>query len=183
MNSRSGSVRSRPSPSRSATWPADETAGAAGRGDLAHDLHPPGGRDRVRGGENLEGLREQGVAGEDREGLAEDLVRGRPPAADVVVVHRRQVVVDQRVGVDHLDGRRHRQRQRAIEAAALRRGEGERRAQALAAPERAVADRLGESRQVTGDRREHPIEKGLDQDGGLAQIDLGVRPPDRCRSR
>ena len=42
--------------------------------------------------------------------LAEDLVAGRPAAAQVVVVHRRQVVVDQRIGVDHLDGAGRRQR-------------------------------------------------------------------------
>ena len=54
--------------------------------------------------EHLEGQRQQGVAGQDRRRLAEHLVAGRPAAAQVVVVHRRQVVVDQRVGVDHLDG-------------------------------------------------------------------------------
>ena len=52
-------------------------------------------------------LGEQAVAGEDRHVLAEHHVRGRAAPAQVVVVHRRQVVVDQRVGVDQLDrGRR-----------------------------------------------------------------------------
>ena len=47
--------------------------------------------------------------GEDRHVLAELHVAGRLPAAQLVVVHRRQVVVDQRVGVDQLDRARQRQ--------------------------------------------------------------------------
>jgi hypothetical protein len=56
--------------------------------------------------EEAEGERQQRVAGEDRERLAVDLVAGRPAAAQVVVVHRGQVVVDEAVGVDALDGGR-----------------------------------------------------------------------------
>ena len=48
-------------------------------------------------------LGEQPVAGEDRHVLAEGHVAGGLAAAQLVVVHRGQVVVDQRVGVDHLD--------------------------------------------------------------------------------
>ena len=48
-------------------------------------------------------LREETVAGEDRHVLAEGHVTGGLAAPQLVVVHRRQVVVDQRVGVDHLD--------------------------------------------------------------------------------
>ena len=57
-------------------------------------------------GEEADRLGEQAVAGEDRDVLAVDDVRGRPAAAQLVVVHRRQVVVDQRIGVDELDRRR-----------------------------------------------------------------------------
>ncbi len=56
-----------------------------------------------------EGLRVEPVAGEDRDVLAERDVAGGPAAAQVVVVHRRQVVVDQRVGVDQLERGRQRQ--------------------------------------------------------------------------
>ena len=52
------------------------------------------------------GLREQPVAGEDRDVLAERDMARRPAAPQVVVVHRGQVVVDERVGVDELDRRR-----------------------------------------------------------------------------
>ena len=54
--------------------------------------------------ENFERDGEQRVAREDGDAFAEDLVRGRPAAAEVVVVHAREVVVDERVGVDALDG-------------------------------------------------------------------------------
>jgi hypothetical protein len=55
-------------------------------------------------GQQFEGERLQRVAGEDGGRLVERDVAGRLAAAQIVVVHRRQVVVDQRVGVDHLDG-------------------------------------------------------------------------------
>ena len=57
----------------------------------------------MRGGD-LEGVREERVAGQDRHRLSEDTVAGGTPAAQIVVVERRQIVVDQRVGMDHLDG-------------------------------------------------------------------------------
>jgi hypothetical protein len=44
----------------------------------------------------------QGVPRQDRGGLVEGLVAGGPAAPQVVVVHGRQVVVDQRIGVDQL---------------------------------------------------------------------------------
>jgi len=61
------------------------------------------------GGEDDESFGEQGVAGEQCRGLVELFVRGRPAAAEVVVVHARQVVVDERVGVQALDRDRGRQ--------------------------------------------------------------------------
>ena len=60
-----------------------------------------------------EGLGVERVAGEDRDVLAERDVARRAAAAQVVVVHRRQVVVDERVGVDQLDRGGERQDARA----------------------------------------------------------------------
>ena len=59
----------------------------------------------ARLGDPVERQRQQRVAGQDRGRLAEHLVVARPPAPEVVVVHRRQIVVDQRVAVDQLDRR------------------------------------------------------------------------------
>ncbi len=55
--------------------------------------------------QHLVGERLQGIAGEDRRRLAVSLVAGGTAAAQVIVIERRQVVMDQRIGVDHLQGR------------------------------------------------------------------------------
>ena len=54
-------------------------------------------------------LRQQRVAREHGDAVAENLVVGWLAAAEIVVVHRRQIVVDERIGVDALDGARERQ--------------------------------------------------------------------------
>ena len=50
--------------------------------------------------ERLECQREQRVARQDRHGFAEDFVGSELAAAVIVVIERRQIVVDQRIGVD-----------------------------------------------------------------------------------
>ena len=54
---------------------------------------------RGRGGHELERDSQKRVAGEDRRRLVERLVDRRHAAPEVVVVHRRQIVVDERIGV------------------------------------------------------------------------------------
>ena len=88
------------------------------------------------------------VAGEDRDVLAEGDVAGRAAAAQLVVVHRRQVVVDQRVGVDQLERRRERHHLRGIAADRDRGREREHRADPLARREQRVAHRLDEPGEV-----------------------------------
>jgi hypothetical protein len=91
-------------------------------------------------------------------------VHCRTPAPDIVIVHAREIVVNERVGVDDLDGRR--------EHAAIGRasnslvccGEQE-RAQSLSTAEEAVANRVG-------DARLDPIELGA--------AELGERVVDRA---
>jgi hypothetical protein len=103
-----------------------------------------GGLARLMGQQMPEGLGIEPVAGEDRNVLAESHVIRRPAPAHVVVVHRRQVVVDERVRVDELD--RGGQRQQLADVLADRTGgrEGEDRPDALAARQQAVAHRLDE---------------------------------------
>ncbi len=59
--------------------------------------------------QNLEGQGQQGVSGQNGHGFAEDFVAGGPAPAQVVVVQRGQVVMDQRVSVDQFQraGGRH----------------------------------------------------------------------------
>jgi hypothetical protein len=51
----------------------------------------------------LEGPRLQCVAGEAGHRFSENNVAGGPAAAEVIIVHRRQIVVNQRIGVNDLD--------------------------------------------------------------------------------
>lgn len=55
-------------------------------------------------GQQLKRQRQQGVAGEDGGCFVERLVARRTTPPQIVVVHRRQIVMDQRIRVDHLDG-------------------------------------------------------------------------------
>ncbi len=50
-------------------------------------------------GKDLEGERQQRVSRQDCGRLIESLVHGRPPAAQIVIVHRRQVIVSERIAM------------------------------------------------------------------------------------
>ena len=63
------------------------------------------GQRRAQYGPKCLGL--EGVAGQHGRALAEDLVVRRLAAAEIVVVHAGQVVVDERIGVQHLYGAGH----------------------------------------------------------------------------
>jgi hypothetical protein len=105
--------------------------GAGSRGDARH---------------HAERFGQERIADQDRRALPVHLVARRPPAAEVVVVHRRQVVVDQRIGVDELERARERQGAGRRHARDLAGREREDRADPLAAGEQAVAERLAELR-------------------------------------
>ena len=84
--------------------PADHAA-EPGRARERRDERDAHGCVRVRvfPRQDVEGEREQPVAREDRRRLIESLVRGRPPAPQIVIVHRRQVVVRERVTMHELE--------------------------------------------------------------------------------
>ena len=121
--------------------------------------------------EQRERLGLQAVAGENRDAVAVDDVQRRPAAAQRVVVHRRQVVVDQRVGVNQFDRAGGRQRERrtprpaaslSARATASAAASVEHRPQTLAAGEDAVAHRLADERRARGRRRQIPLERVVD---------------------
>ena len=148
---------------------ADHPGCAGGVGHERDRREPPAGQllGRDRGGcgrfarEQRERLRQQRVAGENRHALAEDDVGRRAAAAQRVVVHRGQIVVDERIGVDQFQrargGKREGVRVREAFAAAFRdrlRGrEDEHRPQPLAAGEEAVAHRLADDGGCLAGRR------------------------------
>ncbi len=78
-------------------------AGADGAGDFFEDVDGGDGR-AVKAGDGVEGESLEGVAGEDGDGVAEDLVAGGLAAAEIVIVEGGKIVVNERVGMEHLDG-------------------------------------------------------------------------------
>ena len=99
-----------------------------------------------------EGLRVERIAGKNRLTLAKHHVRRRPPTPQRVIVHRREIVVHERIGVDQFDcacgGERQLARLVVIESRVrchgFGGGEDEQRAQPLAASHHAVAHRVGQ---------------------------------------
>ena len=100
------------------------------------------GRQRRIARQQLKGQRLQGIAHQHRGGLIERLVTGRPAAAQIIVIHRRQIVVHQRIDVHELDGAGRRLDLILRQAQGTRGGEQQRRPDALAAAQHAVAHRL-----------------------------------------
>jgi hypothetical protein len=92
-------------------------------------------------GEDLERERVEAVAGKHRLGFPERPVDGRLAAPEVVIVHARQIVVDQAVDMDRLDRAADPQRPLGIDREQLSGSGGKQRAQALAAADRCVAHR------------------------------------------
>ncbi len=151
---------------------------ARGPGRLGHErdrAQPPGrGRGvvrRGRPGHHAERLGEQTVAREDGQTVAEDDVGRRPAAAQRVVVHRRQVVVHEGVGMDQLDGAGERQDEVPGRAGVGRRvrcvsrvhgvsgGQRQDRAEPLAARGHAVSHRLGDQRRAAGCARQQLVQR------------------------
>ncbi len=176
----------------SCRWRSPPAPSASRAGDVQvlpadHPLHAGCGSQLTCGGEQVgrlrllareqqaERFRVEAVAGEDRDLLAERAVARRPPAAKVVVVHRRQVVVDQRIGVDQLE--RGGERQDRLRRAPDRRGGGKRehRADPLAAGEQRVAHRLLQAGAVRLVGKSHALQVRLDLTTQVLGVD-GLDP-------
>ncbi len=171
-----------PAACRSIAWPPTMPVAPAASADDLHDAELP--RDERRIGavglarEQRERLRLQAVARQDRDAVAVDDVQRRPSAAERVVVHGGQVVVDERVGVDELDGARRRKRAASTgvpaRLTASAAASGQERPQPLAAGEDAVAHRLADERR-TGRRLRQPALERI--------VDPGPRPIDELGQR
>src|SRR5690606_16937419 len=127
---------------------------------------------------------QQRVADQDRVGDPELDVDGWLPAALEGVVHRRQIVVDQRIGVDHLERAAGRKRVGDLASDRLAAGDGQQRAHALAAEQHRVAHALAQSTGVdfTGGLGQQAVERGVDGRLSLGEVVLQVKVAHRSRS-
>lgn len=160
---------------------ADQAAAAGGIGEFADERVGEDGVHSVALGEETEGVGEERVAGEEGGGFVELLVRRGPAAAQVVVIHARKVVVDERVGVDALDGDGGGQGVGRSVAEQLGGGEDEDGAEAFAAGFEAVAHRGVESRRARRGGREVEVEAAFD--GGDVVFEFGGEVHGACRGR
>ena len=152
-------------------------AGGAGRArKLQHQFGADEGIGVSRGiGENLERQRVEAVARQDRGRLVESLVDGGFAASEIVIVHRRQIVMNQRIDMDAFERERGAAGAIPIHPEQPRGGEDEQRPQALAAADRRMAHRPVEiGAGIVGDRQqlvEPPIDIGgyIGERGGERQ--------------
>jgi hypothetical protein len=131
--------------------------------------------------QDVEGESQQAVAGEDRGRLVERLVRGRPAAAQIVIVHCRQVVMDQRIAVHAFERRRRHQRALARHREQGRALDHQERPKPLAAAECCITHRFDEtlgSRPLPRHRRagEQAVEKRFGRGRNLRETSHELGP-------
>ncbi|MNS71255.1 hypothetical protein D3C72_1046190 [compost metagenome] len=125
--------------------------------------------------DDVEGGGLQGVAGQDGGRLVIGDVQGRTPAAHVVVVHRRQIVMHQRIGVDAFQGAGGAQHGALVHLEHPARLDGEEGPQPLARAERGIAHGLGQTRFRPVGARQQLVERDGDQIGDLGHpVDDGL---------
>jgi hypothetical protein len=111
--------------------------------------------------QNLEGNRKQGVAGEHRGRLVEGHMSRRQPPPQIIIVHAGQIVVDQGIGVQNLDGSGHPQSAGGIDAKQGRGAHDQERPQPLSPRENSIAhslvDALMQTMGLGQNPAQHPI--------------------------
>ena len=156
--------------------PADHPTSAGRRHELSNDL--PGERRTVakfhRGVVRApRGQRHHGNPSRGGRGNIERAMYRRSPAANVVVVHARQVVVHERIGVHHFDCRSQTAGVARASRGAVRR-QDQQSAESLAVAEQAVPDRFRNAR-----RNAHQVLSATRREGGLDQFSVANGQPDR----
>ena len=147
---------------------AGHAADPGGAREAGDELEARRRRQRLsRRGEDIEGERQQAVAGKDGGRLVERPVDRRLAAPQIVVVHRRKIVMDQRIAVHAFERRRDPQcvgRVGVEQRGALH---DQQRPQPLAAIEDAVPHRREQAARTSdlagaGARRQQPVEHRFD---------------------
>ena len=119
--------------------------------------------------QDLERHRQQPVARQHRGRVVECLVAGRAAAAQIAVVHRRQIVVDERIGMDQFDRAGDLQGAASRHREKLRARQDEERPQPLAGRQHRVAHRLEHPRLEAGRHGNQLSDRGIGERRGLRQ--------------
>ena len=117
--------------------------------------------------QDVEGGGLEGVAGEDGGGLVIGPVHGGTAAADVIVVHTGQVVMDQAVGVDAFEGAGGAQHRPLLDVEQIGRLKREEGPQPLAGAEGGIAHGFGQARFGAVGAGQQLVEGDRDQIGDL----------------
>ena len=107
--------------------------------------------------------RHQGISGQNGDRIAEDFVTGREPPSQVVVIQRRQVIMDQGIGVHHFDCGAKVEKNVAVSRQALSRGQHQDGTHALAPGKNRVAHGFVNSRRLFAFRRKQPLQAIIHQ--------------------
>ena len=118
---------------------------------------------------DLERLRQQRVAREHGDAFAKNFVVREFATTIIVIIHRGQIVVDKRIGVDALDGARERHGVRIVATARFRRREEHRRTHPLAAGEKRVAHGYVDCGGLRFFGRQKFVERGIDGFGARGE--------------
>ena len=138
---------------------AGHAGGAGGDGKLGDQLGA--GEGIFMGGfvgEDLEGQRVQRIARQHGGGFVKGLVDGRLAAAQIVIVHARQIVVDEAVDMDAFDGEGDAQGAFPVDIEQVAGGNHQQRPHALAAADGGVAHGVEQLRPAVGRYRQQPVE-------------------------
>src|SRR5579872_5627398 len=158
--------------------PASHPTGTRGRSQPHDQLAPRlRVRMRVRLRQHLECAGLERVARQDRRRLIERLVRGRLAPAQIVVVHRRQIVMHQRIAVQHLDRRRYPRRTGLRHREQGRGLHHQERPHPLAATQRRIAHRLRQTPFRPFHGRQQRCQRSLNDAGDVEAALEALLPP------
>src|SRR5438270_3744658 len=124
----------------------DQLPASGGFADFAKNIAHVVARDRPRFGRDFKSNRQQRVARQDRDAVAENFVASRAAAAEIVVIHAGEIVVNERISVDAFHRTGVWQGGAGFSAAGFGGRETKNRPEAFAAGEQTVAHRLVDGR-------------------------------------
>ena len=115
------------------------------------------------------GVGKKRVSCEDRGRFVESLVNRGFAAPQVIIVHRGQIVMHQRIGMHAFHGRRDAPQRTAIHAEQRSALDDEKSTKALAAAQRRIAHRFQDAGLRTGDRGKQGLKAFFRKKGGVGQ--------------